>query len=56
MTLPAFKIEVFESSARVLEVNAKSAEEAQKMVEDLYRAGTIILDENDFQNVEFNII
>ena len=51
-----FSVEVHESASRVLEIDAISAEEAQQMVEDLYRAGTIVLDENDFQDVEFNII
>jgi hypothetical protein len=51
-----FSVEVVETSTRVIDINAISEDEAVKLVEELYRAGTVILDSNDFQDVEFNII
>lgn len=51
-----FNVEVLETSARVMEIEAVSEEEAIKLVEDLYKDGVVVLDENDFQDVKVSVI
>jgi hypothetical protein len=54
--MKTYKVEVFESLARVVEIEANSPEEATEKVKKLYEKEEIVLDYSDFGNVEFNII
>jgi len=51
-----FQIEVFESSAKLVDIDANTGEEALERVADMYRNEEIVLNHSDFQDVEFNII
>lgn len=48
-----YKVNVEELLSRVVEVEAKDDEEAEEIVRDMYRAGEIVLDAEDFQSVEY---
>ncbi len=48
-----YKIEVKETLARLVEIEADSAEEAMAKVIELYKAEQIILDSDDFVDTEF---
>jgi hypothetical protein len=51
-----FSVEVYESSARVVEVEAETVNEALDIVEKQYNNEEIVLDSNDFQDVKFTVI
>ena len=44
---------ITETLSRGVTIEAKNEESAQKMVEDMYYNGDIILDDSDFVGVEF---
>ena len=56
MNMNKYKIEIHETASRIVEVEAKDKYDAIDKVEQSYADGDIILDYNDYQNVEFNII
>ena len=47
-----FMIEIKETLAKVIEVQAESAEEAISIVQDLYESEKIILDSTDYIDTE----
>ena len=47
-----FKVEITETLQRVVEVEAASAEDAERQVRAAYRAGDIVLDAEDCTEVE----
>lgn len=47
-----FYVEIVETLIRGIPVEAESAEEAEKMIEERYANGEIILDYNDFLDWE----
>jgi hypothetical protein len=51
--MKTFKIEIQESLARVIEVQAENATEAFTKVNELYHKTEIVLDYNDFVEVNF---
>jgi hypothetical protein len=54
--MKTYTIEIVETLARVIEVQAKSEREALEKVTADYRDGTEVLDEGDFTGYEINII
>lgn len=48
-----FKIEVKETLSRIVEVEADSIESAFSIVQDKYKVEEIVLDNDDFVDVEF---
>lgn len=48
-----YEIRVIEQSSRTIEVDANSREEAVVEVKDLYKNGSIVLDAEDFDCVNF---
>ena len=46
--MPSFKIEIIETLARVVEVEAETDEEAYNMVEKAYRNAEIVLTDDDY--------
>ena len=51
-----YKVAVREMLERMIEVEAKNAEYAIKLAEQMYINEEIILDENDVKDTEFEII
>ncbi len=51
--MKTFKIEVQEFLSRVIEIKAKSMQEAISIVIDQYKKEEIVLDYNDFVEVNF---
>jgi len=51
--METFKIEVKETLSRIIEIEAKSKEEAFLKIEDLYKKEEIVLDADDFVETEF---
>ena len=49
-----FKLEITECLQKVIEVEAKTKEEAYNKVSRMYRNGEIVLDSNDFIDKEIN--
>ncbi len=48
-----FKIEVKETLSRIIEINANSINEALENVQKIYKNEEIILDNDDFVEVDF---
>jgi len=55
MEQKSFKIEIKETLSRVVEVKASSLDEAFNEVQSKYHDESIILDSNDFTDVEFKV-
>ena len=55
MEQKSFKIEIKETLSRVVEVKASSLDEAFNKVQSKYHDESIILDSNDFTDVEFKV-
>lgn len=51
--METFKIEVKETLSKIIEIEANSNEEAILKIKDLYNKQDIVLDENNFVEVEF---
>ena len=51
-----FRIEIVETICRVVTVEAPSIEEAMAKVKDDYNNAEIVLDYDDFLDVEFNLV
>ena len=49
-----FKVEISETTNKVVEVEAEDVDTACEIVEDRYKDGDIVLDSSDFLDVEFN--
>lgn len=52
--MPKFKIEVKETLSRIVEVEAKSEDDAMEIAQNQYNAEEIVLDYADFSEVEFS--
>ena len=50
------KVEIHETSSRIISVNAKNSDDAIDKVREAYKAGEHVLDSSDFQDVEFEIV
>jgi len=50
------KVEIHETSSRIVTVNVENEDDAIDNVRKAYEAGEHILDSSDFQDVEFTII
>jgi Ran GTPase-activating protein (RanGAP) involved in mRNA processing and transport len=50
-----YKVEIKEISVKVVSVQASSEDEALENVKDQYRRGDIVLEYDDFIDVEFSI-
>lgn len=51
-----YKVEIHETSSRIVTVNAENEDDAVDVVREAYEAGEYVLDYNDFQDVEFEVI
>ena len=51
-----FEVEIIETSARTIEVEAPSEEEALKIVNEMYKNIEIVIDAEDFVDVEFKVL
>ena len=51
-----FQIEITETTSRIIEINAKSSDEAWKKVSEMYHKGKIVLDDNDYVDTQIRII
>lgn len=49
-----YKVEVVETSTRIVEVEADDVSDACSKVHDMWSEGEIILDETDFMDADFN--
>lgn len=49
-----FDVEIVETLARTITVEAKDEIDARSLVEEMYRGEEIVLDSDDFVEVEFN--
>ena len=50
-----FVIEVVETLARTINIEAETTEEALAIVKQRYRSEEIVLDSSDFVDVDFNV-
>lgn len=50
-----FEVIIDEILSRIVTIKAKSEEEAYQKVKELYENEEIVLDDNDFLNVEFTV-
>lgn len=50
-----YQVEVTETISRLVPVTAKTAEEAISLVTDLYNAETIVLDSEDYLDVNISL-
>ena len=50
-----YQVEICETSARLVEIEAESPEHAIEKITDRYYNEGIVLDANDFQDVEFTL-
>jgi hypothetical protein len=55
MEVKTYKIEVQEFLSRIIEIEAKSAEEAISKVREMYRNEEIVLDSDDYVTTEIEI-
>jgi len=53
--MPQYKIEILETSSRLIDVEADSEDEALEKVEKMYEEAEIVLDYSDFAEVDFKI-
>ncbi len=51
--MKTYKIEIKETLSRIIEINADSIDDALLEVEQLYKKEEIVLDSNDFVEVNF---
>ena len=51
-----YNVEISETLARTLEVEASSAEEAESKVREMYRSGAIVLSAEDHIDTRFEVI
>lgn len=51
--MKTYKIEVKETLSRIIEINANSIDEALENVQKIYKNEEIILDNDDFVEVDF---
>ncbi|MCR5270580.1 MAG: DpnD/PcfM family protein [Prevotella sp.] len=51
-----YKVEIIETLCRVVEVEASLMSDAEQLVKDQYRKEEIVLDDDDFVDVEFRCI
>lgn len=54
--MKTFKIEVQETLARVIEIEANNESEAFEMVENMYHNEEIVLDSIDYVGTDFNLL
>ena len=50
-----FKVEIKEILSRIVPIKANTEEEAYQKVKQLYKNEEIVLDDNDFLDVEFTV-
>lgn len=53
--MKTFKIEIQEFLSKIIEIEANTEDEAISKIKELYYADEIVLTENEFVTVEFNI-
>ena len=51
-----YKIQVTETSSRIVEVTASNAEMAERIVKKMYMSDEIVLDYSDYDYVNFDLI
>jgi len=51
-----YKVEIHETSSRIVTVNVENEDDAADKVREAYEAGEHILDSSDFQDVSFEVI
>jgi len=51
-----YKVEIHETSSRIITIEAEDEYEAIDKVSEAYSAGEHVLDNSDFQDIEFNLI
>jgi len=51
-----YKVEIHETSSRIITVSAKDEDDAVDRVSQRYSDGEYILDSSDFQDVSFEVI
>ena len=51
-----YNVEISETLARTVEVEANSAEEAESKVREMYRKGAIVLSADDHIDTQFEVI
>lgn len=51
-----YKIQVTETSSRIIEVTASDAEMAERIVMKMYQNEEVVLDYADYDYVDFNLI
>ena len=55
--LQTYTIEIFESNSKLVEITAKTADEAKEIVMNKYLSGDIVLDKScDYSDVQFNLM
>jgi hypothetical protein len=51
-----YKIEIIETTSRIIEVKAKSNDEAWNKISEMYKKGEIVLDYRDYIDTEIIIL
>ena len=51
-----FKIYIKETLSRIVEINAESSHDALEEVKRMYRNSEIVLDDGDYDGVDFNVV
>jgi hypothetical protein len=51
-----YKVEVFESLAKVIDIKADNPEAALETIKEMYKNEEIVLDSSDFASVDFNLV
>lgn len=51
-----YKIHIKESLSRIVEIKAETSNEALEEVKRMYRNSEIVLDDGDYDSVDFNVV
>lgn len=54
--MKTYAVAITETLQRIVYIDAKSAEEAKRNVEEHYRNEEIVLDANDYQDTEIEVV
>ena len=54
--MKTYRVEITETLQRIVYIDAKSAEEAKRNVEERYHNEEIVLDSSDYQDTEIEVV
>jgi hypothetical protein len=53
---PKIQVRIVETSSRIVDIPADTKDEALDLAKKLWKLGTIVLGEDDFEGVEYKIV